>query len=136
MVERPIAFGINIRVKIWMCFVEQLPGRKAIKPQQPICLIEPVLTQKRRLGIHRGQKRVAGNRHISGIEHTLEAIFFVERGGKVQDCIIRFRRRAHDHLRALPCGRKFWRVTVAHEVRRVFRNARADEAHRAENICF
>ena len=59
--------------------------------------------------------------------HTLEAIFFVERGRKVQDCIIRFRRRAHDHLRALPCGRKFWRVTVAHEVRRVFRNARADD---------
>ena len=48
---------------------------KAVKPQQPVCLVEAMLPQERRFGVQRGEERTLYHRNIGGIEHSLEAIF-------------------------------------------------------------
>ena len=64
MAQRPAALGVKGRIKVRRVVVEQLVCAKAVKPQQPVGLIEPVLAQQRRLGVERGQKRVLDYRHI------------------------------------------------------------------------
>ena len=64
MAQRPAALGVKGRIKVRRAVVEQLVCAKAVKPQQPVGLIEPVLAQQRRLGVERGQKRVLDYRHI------------------------------------------------------------------------
>ena len=58
MVQRPVAFGIDQRVEALMRFIKQFRGFKAIKTQEPVGLIKPVLAQQRRLGIDGRQQRI------------------------------------------------------------------------------
>ncbi len=70
MAQRPAALGVKGGVKVRRAVIQQLTRMKAVKPQQPVSLIEPVLAQQRRLGVKSGQERVRDYRHVGGIEHT------------------------------------------------------------------
>jgi len=48
MVKRPVAFGIQKGIELRISLIEQLGRRKAIKPQQPVRLVQPVFAQQRR----------------------------------------------------------------------------------------
>ena len=71
MGHRPAALGVKLRIDVRVGLVQQLAGLKAVEPQQPVRLIEPVLPQQRRLGVQRGEKAVLHHRHIGGIKHPL-----------------------------------------------------------------
>ena len=64
VVHRPVALGVKVGVEIGHLGAEDLPGREAILPHQKIRLVEPVLPQKRRLGIQRGQQAVRYSRDV------------------------------------------------------------------------
>ena len=72
MAQGPAAFGIHQRVEGRGVLVQNLRGGKAVKAQEPICLIEAVFPQKRWFCAHRGQESAVGNRHICRIKHALE----------------------------------------------------------------
>ena len=64
MGDGPVAFRIQHRVKIRVLVIQKLIGPEAIKPQEPICLIQPMLPQKRRLSVQVGKQRIFHNGHI------------------------------------------------------------------------
>ena len=78
MMQGPVAFGVQHGIKIRMLRIQQFLRTKAVKTQQPISLVQSMLTQKRRLGIRRREQRVFHNRHIGGIEYAFEPIGIVE----------------------------------------------------------
>ena len=48
-----------------------------VKAEQPVCLIEPMLPQQRRLGVQRGQAGVHGHRDVGGVEHPFQTVLLV-----------------------------------------------------------
>ena len=106
---------------------------KAVKTEQPVRLIEPVLAQERRLGVERGQKRILYHRHIRGVKHALEPVLIVKRLREVQNVQVIVRRCADDELRGLSGRRKFRRMAVLDELLPVLHAAVADLCHGAQD---
>ena len=65
-----MALGVQQGIEVRVGLVQQLLGFKAVKPQQPVRLVQPVLPQQGRLGVQRGQKGVFHHRNIGGVEHA------------------------------------------------------------------
>ena len=68
--------------------VEQLLGGKAIKPQQPVGLIQSVFTPKWRRGTNGRQEVCVVDGDISGIKDALQPIAFIEGRGQREDLTI------------------------------------------------
>ena len=83
MLDRPVAFRVQIGVEVRMIGVQNLVRFELIEPQQPVRLIEPVLPQQRGLGIQRGQAGILGHGDIGGVELPLEAVFLVHPLGQL-----------------------------------------------------
>ena len=71
MPHRPVLLGIQHHIKKRSFLVQQFLRLKPIKPQQPVCLIQTMLPQKRRPPGKRRQALVLIDLYKSGIEHTL-----------------------------------------------------------------
>ena len=65
-----MALGVQQGIEVRMGLVQELLGLEAVKPQQPVRLVQPVLPQQGRLGVQRGQKGVLHHRNIGGVEHA------------------------------------------------------------------
>ena len=133
MLDRPVAFRVQIGIEIRVGIVQDLIRLELVEPQQPVRLIEPVLPQKRRLSVQRGEPGVLGDRDIGRIEHPLQAVFLVHALGQLEDVVVRLRRRTHDHLGALSCGREAGRFAVKRQLFPVGRTLGRDLLHGAED---
>ena len=56
MGNRPVALRVKLRIKKRVRLIQNLSRRKAVKPQKPVRLIQPVLPQKRRANLFLGKK--------------------------------------------------------------------------------
>ena len=101
MAERPVTLGIQKHIEIRPVLCQKLRCLKAVKPQEPVRLIEPVLAQERRLGVKRGEQAALDDGDIGGVEHAFETVLGIERLGQVQDVPVGILRRADDELGAL-----------------------------------
>ena len=77
MAQRPVAFRVELCMKVRVGFIEQFIRLKTVEAEQPVCLIEPMLPQQRRLGIQRGQAGVLGHRDVGGVKHPFQVILIV-----------------------------------------------------------
>ena len=82
MMQRPVAFWVYVRVKIFLCFIQQVLGLKTIKTQKPICLIQPVFPQKRRRSGSIGQCRILHHRNISRVKHSFQPVALIKPFGQ------------------------------------------------------
>ena len=116
MSDGPVALGVHQRIEVRVLLVQQLLGPEAVKPQQPVRLIQAVLPQQRGLRILGGQQTVLDYRYIGGIEHSFETVLLVQRLGQVQDMAIIVRRGAHNELSALSGRGKHRGVAGLHQL--------------------
>ena len=77
MLHRPVALGVQIGVEVGVVTVQKLLCLELVKAEQPVCLIEPMLPQQRRLGIQRRQAGVLGHRDVGGVKHPFQVILIV-----------------------------------------------------------
>ena len=138
MGNRPTAFRIQPGIEVRVSLVQQLGGTKTIKPQQPVCLIEPMLPQQRRLGIQRGQETVFYYRNIGRVKHSFETIFLIKCLCQMQNVPVGVLCRSHDQLGALSCRRKGRGVLIFDQFLTVFQYPVADQSHRPQDSfpCF
>lgn len=50
MAQRPVAFRVELCMKVRVGFIEQFIRLKTVEAEQPVCLIKAVFPKKRRLG--------------------------------------------------------------------------------------
>ena len=138
MRQRPAAFGIQPGVEGGGVLAEQLFGAETVEAQQPVCLIQAMLPQQRRLGVFCGQERVLYHGDIGGEKDPLELIAVIEALCQAQDVEICIFRGADDELGALACGGELRSVAVFGQLLFVFFFADADLPHGRENgsFCF
>ena len=77
VLHRPVAFGVQIGVEVGVVPVQKFLCLELVKAEQPVCLIEPMLPQQRRLGVQRGQAGVLGHRDVGGVKHPFQVILIV-----------------------------------------------------------
>ena len=116
MPEGPTALGIHLGVEVRMACIQQLLRPEAVKPQQPVRLIQPVLPQQGRLRVLGGQQGVLHHRHVGGVEHPFELVAVIQPLGQPQDVEVRVRRGPHDQLGALPGRGEPGGVAVLHQL--------------------
>ena len=133
MCQRPAALGIQPRVEVRVRFVQQLRRMKAIKPQEPVRLIETVLPQQRRLCIQGRQQTVLHHWHIGGIEYPLQPELPVQGFRQMQDVSVAVVGSAYDQLCALSRRGKHRRVPVFGKLCLALRCAVPYQPHRAQN---
>ncbi|MPN57479.1 hypothetical protein SDC9_205173 [bioreactor metagenome] len=133
MVHRPVAFGVKVGVEIGQLGAEDLPGRETVLPHQKIRLVKPVLPQKRRLGIQRGQQAVRHSRDVGRVKHALQAELLIHGGGQVDDLVIALGAGPDDHLRGLPGRGKPRRPAAQAERLRAQRCFPRDLPHRRKD---
>ena len=133
MGNRPVALRVKLRIKKRVRLIQNLSRRKAVKPQKPVRLIQPVLPQKRRANLFPGKKRVGIDRNVRREKDPFERILLIKSLGKMKDLVIGLGRSPDDHLGALPGRGKFRRVPVADDVPSVFGDPVPNLLHRREN---
>ena len=116
MLKGPAALGVHLGVEVRVACVQQLLRPEAVKPQQPVRLIQPVLPQQGRLGVPGRQQGVLHHRHIGGVEHPFEPVAVIQPLGQPQDVVVRVRRGPHDQLGALAGGGELGGVAVLHQL--------------------
>ena len=73
-----------------------------VEAQQPVRLIQPVLTQQGRLkALGSGEQGAGGDGDIGGVEDPLQMVLVVEPLGEHQDVAVTLRRGTYDHLSGL-----------------------------------
>ena len=77
MPQRPVALGVQPWVKVRVGIIQQLGGLKAVKPQEPVRLVQAMLPQQRRFGVQGWQKTVLHHRYIRGVEHALQPVLAI-----------------------------------------------------------
>jgi len=77
MLHRPVALWVQIGVEVGVVPVQKFLCLELVKAEQPVCLIEPMLPQQRRLGVQRGQAGVLGHRDVGGVKHPFQVILIV-----------------------------------------------------------
>ena len=77
MPQRPAAFWVQPRVKVRVGIIQQLGGLKAVKPQEPVRLVQAMLPQQRRFGVQGWQKTVLHHRYIRGVEYALQPVLAI-----------------------------------------------------------
>ena len=103
MPEGPTALGIHLGVEVRMACIQQLLRPEAVKPQQPVRLIQAVLSPEgRKEALRCGQQGAVGHGHIGGIEHPLQLILVVKGLGEGEDVPVALRGGSYDHLGGLP----------------------------------
>ena len=102
MVHCPCCFRIHVHLQVRGIGADDLRYIEFVIAQQPIGLIQPVLSIQLHPDILR-QALVGAYRQISAKEHALELQGFIERLRQVENLEIGFRRGSYDHLRGLPC---------------------------------
>ena len=112
MGQSPAAFGVHPGVEVLVSLVQQLLRPEAVKPQQPVRLIEPVLPQKGRLHVLGGEQGVLHHRDVGGIKDALQAVTVIEPLGQPEDVEVRVPGGAHDELGALSGGGEAGGVAV------------------------
>ena len=116
MAHGPVAFGVKVRVEIGPGIVQQLPGLKAVEPQQPVGLVEPVLSQQGRLGVQGGEEGILHHGNVGGIEHPLETVGLIKRLGEMENVSVGIAGGAHNELGALARRRKSGSVAILHQL--------------------
>ena len=105
MVYRPCSFRINIHLQVRGIGADDFRYIEFVIAQQPIGLIQPVLTVQLHPDVLR-QALIGAYRQIGAEEHALELQGFIERLRQVENLEIGFRCGSYDHLRGLPCRRE------------------------------
>ena len=104
MLNGPVTFRIKKQVKIRMFFINQFFRLEAVVTQQPVRLIQPVLTQQRRSARCVRKTAVIGCFQETGIENTLHVIVPVKSLRNSHDLVIAFPGGTDDHLGTLAGG--------------------------------
>ena len=100
--QGPAALGVQTEVEVGPPLVQQLLGPKVVEAQQPVRLIQPVLTQQGRLkALGSGEQGAGGDGDIGGVEDPLQMVLVVEPLGEHQDVAVALRRGTYDHLSGL-----------------------------------
>ena len=133
MLQCPVTFGVQQHIKILVLLIQELLYPELIKPQQPIRLIQPVLAQKRRCSLDRGQCLIFIHSHISGIKHTFDVKFVIQSLCDRHDLIVALRRRTDNHLRGLSRRDKRRCIAVLHKLLFPLCDAVLNLAHRCKN---
>ena len=71
MPQRPIRFGIQKHIEIGLLPAQKLLCLKAVKPQKPVRLIEPVLPKQGRASRKDRQVLILINADKGGVIHSL-----------------------------------------------------------------
>lgn len=101
MPEGPVTFWIDHNIKIRTFFAQKLSGMETVISEKPVCLIQPVFSQKGRGGMNIRQCRILIERNIGGEENPLQIVLLIEPLGDRQKFQISLTGRADDHLSAL-----------------------------------
>ena len=95
-----------------MLLGKQFLRLKSIVSQKPVCLIKPVLSEKRRAARQCRKKTVLVHTYKSGVENTFQFKTPVKRFCNRDDFIITFSGSSYDHLRTLSGRNKLWCASV------------------------
>ena len=79
MAQRPVAFRVELCMKVRVGFIEQFIRLKTVEAEQPVCLIKAVFPKKRRLGFTLGQGGILVDRNVGGVKDALQVILLVEK---------------------------------------------------------
>ena len=133
MAQRPSQLGIDLQVEIGIGIIHQLIHLELVKSQEPIGLVEPMLTHQGR-GLQGGQTVViAIHGDEAGVIDPLHGGTLVERRGEAQDGLIRIGRSPHDHLGALTRRGEARGIPKLLPLLGTAQDTLLDIAHRGEN---
>ena len=77
MLQCPAAFWIQPWVKVRVGIIQQLGGLKAVKPQEPVRLVQAMLPQQRRFSVQGRQQAIFHHRYIRGVEYALQPVLAI-----------------------------------------------------------
>ena len=101
MTERPSEFRIHFQVEVRMQVIHDLLYLEVVEAQQPIGLIQTVLTYQRWL-LQNWQTRIVGiHTDIARIIYAPHSRLAVEHRRHLQDILVSFFRSPYNHLRGL-----------------------------------
>ena len=115
MGQGPAAFGVHPGVEVLAVLIQQFLRPEAVKPQQPVCLVEAVLPQEGRLCVPGGQQGVFYHRDVSGIEHPFQSVAVIETLGQPEDVEVRVLGGSHNELGTLSSGGEAGGVAEFHQ---------------------
>ena len=122
-------------VKIRMLFRKDFICAEPVIAQEPVSLVQTMLTIQWRLGKDR-QTVVAVNRNIGRVIHPFQVHFLIQPLRKQQNPVVRLRACADNHLRTLSCWRKARNFAAFLSLKPVRTDRFAEKSHRLENRLF
>ena len=97
----PVALRIHSLIEVRLVLRQYLLSVESIISEQPVRLIQSVLTEQWNRRIQRRECRVLVDRYIRGVEHTLQIVSLIQSLGCVYERVIRLSAGSNYHLCAL-----------------------------------
>ena len=133
MPKRPSRLRVQFQVEIRIRRVDDFVVAELVESHQPVSLVKPVLTDKRRLRRECGKPLVGIQRHIARKIHALHLLLLIEAVRKRENLQVGLPRRTDNHLGTLPRRQEPRRIPRT--VGPVFQLSFRQEIHGPDNRC-